>query len=274
MAGRNSSNECALVYLTYNSEKAVRANLPDLLRFSGRPFSICAIDNASTDDSAIALWQMGIGPLVNEENIGYTAAINQGIEWALHGNAEWILLINPDVKPISKPWLPELLAVPPECGIVGAKLNRVYMTVHAGGRVTEKSYPFQWYHSYQFGNKKLWCNESIGLSRTMHRTGFDNQYMSPEQVPWVTFAVVAIRRRVFEAIGLLNEKYWLYSSDIEFCMRALTSGWEVWYNPVEFEHEQGGSLRSAPHAIHERGQQDIRAWLEDELEWLKRAGLS
>ena len=273
-SGLTSETKAALVYLTYNSRQAVQNNLPDLIRYSGGTFSICAIDNASNDDTAIALWQMGIGPLINEENLGYTAAINQGIKWALHGSADWILLINPDVKPISRNWLRRLIDVPPECGIVGAKLMKFYMTSHAGGRVIPKAHPVLWYSSYPFGNRVLWSREAIGLSRTMHNGGFATQYLVPEQVPWVSFAVVAIRRQVLETVGLLNEKFWFYSSDIEYCFRTLTSGWQIWYNPVEFEHESGGSLRSAPQAVHDRGQQDIREWLEEESEWLQRAGLS
>ena len=268
----SQSKAAALIYLTYNSENHVRENLPDLIRSGGQTFDICAIDNGSEDYTVPNLWAMGICPLIHDENLGFTAAINEGIDWALHGNAEWILIVNPDVKPITRNWVARLLDVPPECGIVGAKLMKNYLIHHSGGMILPQAYPFLWTRSYPFGDRLLWAQEAVGLSRTMHRSGFVTQYLTPERMPWVTFAVVGIRRQVIEDIGSLDNRFWLYCSDTEYCLRALTSGWQVWYNPVEFSHECGGSLRSAPQSVHDRGQRDIMQWLSEEPKWLQKVG--
>jgi len=260
----------ALVYVTYNSAKAIRENLPNLIRFGGETFAIYAVDNGSYDSSVIQLWSMGICPIVNGEFKGYTVAANQGIDWALQGKAEWILLVDPEVKPLQRHWVRQLTDVPLDCGIVGARLVNETAVVHAGGEITTGLHPFLASHGYQFGDKFLWCNENIGLTRLRYRNGPLTSFRQMEMVPFVSFAVVAIRRPVFETIGLLNEQYWHYCSNFDFCLRALTFGWKVCYNPVEFDQGNSGLLNTASLAMHNRGHIDVKKWMAHESEWLKR----
>ncbi|KKL25228.1 hypothetical protein LCGC14_2407430, partial [marine sediment metagenome] len=59
---------------------------------------------------------------------------------------------------------------------------------------------------------------------------------------WVSFACVLIRKEVFEDIGLLDDKFFMYFEDVEFCYRAKKSGWKVMYQPASrVVHLRGGS---------------------------------
>jgi GT2 family glycosyltransferase len=53
----------------------------------------------------------------------------------------------------------------------------------------------------------------------------------PHQTDWVAGASMMIRREVFESIGLLDEKYFMYFEEVDFCLRANRAGWKCWYVP-------------------------------------------
>jgi GT2 family glycosyltransferase len=53
----------------------------------------------------------------------------------------------------------------------------------------------------------------------------------PHQTNWVAGASMIIRREVFEAIGLLDENYFMYFEEVDFCLRAHRAGWPCWYVP-------------------------------------------
>ena len=61
---------------------------------------------------------------------------------------------------------------------------------------------------------------------------------------------MALRRRVVQEIGLLDERFFMYFEDADLCRRAREAGWSVYYLPrVEVTHQAGGSTRSRPRAI-------------------------
>ena len=70
------------------------------------------------------------------------------------------------------------------------------------------------------------------------------------QADWVSGACMAVRRRVLEEIGPLDERFFMYFEDADLCRRAREAGWSVYYLPhIEVTHGAGGSTRSRPRAI-------------------------
>jgi GT2 family glycosyltransferase len=51
-------------------------------------------------------------------------------------------------------------------------------------------------------------------------------------VPWTSFAAVCVRGEVFEGVGLLDEKFFMYYEDVEFCRRVRRKGWRIRHEPV------------------------------------------
>jgi GT2 family glycosyltransferase len=232
--------------------------------------SLVAIDNCSEDESVLLLENMGIIPLVPERNLGYSAGINLGLSIMLDSDINWCFIINPDIAALEKNWAAKMLAdLPDKCGIIGAKLLHGNLVVHGGGQILAQPTICSWTKDYDIGTKKLWVRECLGLTKVGHRVGHPNQYMKPELVPWTTFAVVALNMQMVREIGGLNEDYFLYSSDADYCFKAQRHGWKVYYQPVCFSHEAGGSLRTAPQSVNERGQEDIKLWVKREKEILE-----
>jgi GT2 family glycosyltransferase len=82
---------------------------------------------------------------------------------------------------------------------------------------------------------------------TKRNTLSDWDYNSPRQVDWVSGAAMMVRSEVLEQVGLLDENFFMYWEDTDFCKRARDAGWEVWFTPeAEIIHYtgQGGGERS------------------------------
>jgi GT2 family glycosyltransferase len=194
------------------------------------------IDNASSDDSLELVKREY--PLVkiiaNQENVGFSRANNQGIRQC---QAEFIALLNPDavVQPFAIKRLVDFLNTHPETGIVGPRL------LNADGTPQGSCYPFPTL------TRELW--RLLHLDK-IHSFGSYNQsnwdLTRPQEVDSIQGACMLIRREVFDQIGLLDEDYFMYTEEIDFCYRAKKAGWKiVWLPTAEVIHYGGQSTRQA-----------------------------
>jgi GT2 family glycosyltransferase len=73
------------------------------------------------------------------------------------------------------------------------------------------------------------------------------------RVDWVSGASLMVRREVFETIGWLDEGYFMYYEEVDFCRRAALAGWTCWYVPTSrVVHLVGGASESGPGRAHRR----------------------
>jgi GT2 family glycosyltransferase len=199
---------------------------------STRNFELIVVDNGSKDgsDSLIAQRFPKVNVVRNRENLGFAKASNIGIRMAI---ARWVVLLNPDTR-VTSDWLDNLLKSADAAdmvGIVTPKLLRI------DGRTIDST--------------GLLFDFKTGRSRDRGSGDLDvGQYDIEAQMPSCCFACVAIRRKVFEGIGLLDEKMVLYFEDLDYCLRARVAGWTVLYTPKSVVlHERGGvTPRSATRA--------------------------
>ena len=265
-----------LIYLTYNSADDIRSNWDSLVDNIALPTVVHVIDNGSTDDGVDLLENSGIPVRSNAENVGYSAGINQGLRHLLDKDVdEFIFIVNPDVKCLPE-WdklLTEPLASVEDCGIIGARLvSRGGSILHSGGKITTLPTLLLWPMLYPVtDNLSVVSKDGLCATHFVHDT---IDYTEPQKCPWVTFAIVALRVSMIKDIGLLDETYFLYSSDSQYCMRAWRAGWDTWYNPITFEHSRSASLQKASNTIQEQGRRDMLRFVhEEESSWLRlRAG--
>jgi GT2 family glycosyltransferase len=195
-------------------------------------FEIILVDNDSTAPEALALFaELSTDPRVTvlrEPGAFNWAALNN--KAAAHAAGEILLLLNNDIAMLEAGWLRELVAqaVQPGVGAVGAKLlypdGRVQ---HAGLSVNDAGGPA---HLFRFvaADAPGVC-DMIRLTREL----------------WaVTGACMAVPRRVFEALGGLNESLQVVANDIEFCLRLGALGYRIIFTPwaVLEHHEQATRL--------------------------------
>jgi len=230
-----------IIYLTYNSEQAVLACLPRLLLFASQPPPIIAIDNASTDNTVEVLQHFGLNPIVNPENVGYTRGINQGLKQAIELGWDWAVLANPDVGVLYE-WDKNLFKwIDDSIGIMGVRLTYNNKPNHCGGVIEKYYLPLRAMVVEPIvGDISVVAQAAYGSTRLRH--GISERALKQIQpVPWVTFAFVVLNLKMVQKIGLLDERFFLYNSDSEYCLRAWAKGWTVFYNPVTFHHYMGKS---------------------------------
>lgn len=201
---------------------------------------IIVVDNASTDGSheAAAAWP-DVRVIVLPENRGFAAGNNAGIR---AGTGRDVLLLNSDtVAPTGAiDALLNVLRQHPDVAIVGPRL------VDGDGRA-ELSFGAMIGPLSEYRRRKIMRGLEQGdpavraMVETMTRTA-----CHPD---WVTGACLLVRRADAEAVGLLDERYFLYTEDVDFCAAARARGRQVLFTPsVEVVHLRGRSGASAPAA--------------------------
>ena len=189
-------------------------------------------DNASGDGSAEAIgaaiqksgWSWAtLLPLA--ENGGYCFGNNAGIRPYLQSDdpPQYVILINPDAY-IRDNAISNLLTFMdgrPDVGIAGSRLEDPDGTRHNGafrfpGLATELI------DGFRFGL----LTKALSKHDLRYELGD-----APMQVDWVVGASMMIRKEVFDDIGLLDEKYFLYFDEVDFCLRANRMNWPCWYVP-------------------------------------------
>jgi len=199
---------------------------------------IIVVDNASSDDSVEAL--VGEFPSVqlipNDKNLGFAAANNQALQVA---SGRYALLLNTDTlpKPDSLRRLVAFADAHPRAGMVGALL------LNPDGSFQASYADFPSLH----GETLL----LVGLARRLLGPHFPNHgpHESREacRCDWVQGACLLARREALNAIGLLDEGYFMYTEETDWCAECQKAGWEVWYTPdAQIVHYGGQSAARQP----------------------------
>lgn len=187
------------------------------------------VDNGSTDDSVdlISKRYPEVKMIENIQNKGFAGGNNSGIRAALDENPTHILLLNPDTY-VHKDFFKKLYTSAINNPKVGILSPLIYF---AKGFEFKKRYKKNqlgkviWYA----GGKFDWDNI---LGPNDHVDEVDKgQFRKPMETDFATGACMLIRRNVIDEIGLLNENYFLYLEDVEFCHRARMKGWRIMFDP-------------------------------------------
>jgi GT2 family glycosyltransferase len=232
----------SVVIVTYNSAGTIErclASLQPQLRQSDEVF---VVDNASTDvgPGSIHLRHPGLRIIRNVKNVGFARACNQAIRIA---TGRFILLLNPDTQLDAGAIARAVgyLRSHPDAGVLGAKVRL------QDGRVDPAAHR-------SFKQVGTYFYKVLGLSRLFPRhPRFGRYYLSHRrlnhvsEVDSVVGAFLLIRSQVVDAIGLLDERFFMYCEDEDWCWRAKCAGWRVVYHPgVVVRHQKGSSARQAP----------------------------
>ena len=202
-------NKVFVIISIFNNQKDIILCLESFIKVYPK-INIIVIDNASTDNSLKSILSLKYERLQiirNEKNLGFAKAANKGIKLALKQNAEAVLLLNPDTLP-SRGFLEPLLTNPAE--IVGPILKFKRNN--------------QWI--YDFGGKiNFW------LGRTSHNEYPKYMVKNIKAPDYLSGCCLLIKRKVFEKIGFLDERYFLFFEDADFCLKAKKAGFKVSLEP-------------------------------------------
>jgi N-acetylglucosaminyl-diphospho-decaprenol L-rhamnosyltransferase len=195
---------------------------------------VVVTDNASGDDSAdvltLAVRDNGWGgwaevrPL--PRNGGFAYGNNEAIRPALASQdpPDYVLLLNPDtlVRQGAVRALLEFMDANPKVGIAGSRLE------HPDGKAQRSA--------FRFPGALSELEEGLRLSVVSRLLkGFVVAPPPPEgncRVDWVAGASMIVRKAVFDSVGLMDEAYFMYYEEVDFCRRANRAGWPCWYVPA------------------------------------------
>jgi N-acetylglucosaminyl-diphospho-decaprenol L-rhamnosyltransferase len=217
-------------------------------------FEIIVVDNASADGSAEAARAFrGVRVIESPTNRGFAAANNIGIR-ASEGTD--LLLLNSDtlIRPGALDALLGELERHPDVAIVGPRL------VDGSGR-PELSFGRMISPINEMRQKRLVRAYERGDERTV---ALVESMTRTETCPdWVSGACLMVRRSDAEAVGLLDERYFMYAEDVDFCASIRARGRRVLFTPAaEIVHRRGRSRASAPAATYDAYRRSQLAFYE------------
>ena len=230
-----------IIIVTYNASADLAACLTSIEASAATtPYEIVVVDNASADGSAAAarLWPR-VRVIESPTNVGFSRANNIGIRAS---SGELILLLNADtiVKPGAIDTLVAALDGRPDTAIVGPRV------VDADGRA-ELSFGRMIGPVNEARQKLLWRGNVAGWP--VIAPWVDRATRRPRTVDWVSGACLLVRRADAEAVGLLDERYFMYTEDVDFCAAVRARGRTIRFEPAaEIVHLRGRAAASAPEA--------------------------
>jgi GT2 family glycosyltransferase len=237
MPGRDrgrSASRVGVVIVNYKSADLVIDCLGSLAAEARElGLRVIVVDNASPDGSADRIegaiaargWADWAELLPAGRNGGFSAGNNAALRVLLASDEppDYLWLLNPDtvVRPGAARELVEFLDSHPRAGLAGSRLE------NADGTVARSAFRFPGVVS-EFEN-----GARLGLvSRLLSRFAVAPPPRDEEhRADWLSGASVLVRREVFAEVGLLDEGFFLYFEDVDFCRRAWSAGWECWHVP-------------------------------------------
>lgn len=228
--------DLGIVIVSYNTRDLLRRCLQTVYASTGVTFQVVVVDNASKDGSADMVRQEfpQAQVIASDKNGGYSYANNLGLRWL--GFSErgvtaeaprYALLLNPDteVATDSIAAITRYMDAHPQVGIAGPKL------VMANGQMDKacrRTFPSPWVSFTHFsGLGKLFPN-----SPTFAR--YNLTFRSPDEtyeVDSVVGAYMQLSKAAIAATGLLDETFFMYGEDIDWCYRVKKAGYRVIYHP-------------------------------------------
>lgn len=226
----------SVIIVSWNTKTELRNCLTSLYeRNKDVSFEAFVVDNASKDGSPEMVDEdfPEVKLLRNAENLGYSRANNQAIKLV---KSQYILLLNSDTEfktegSLSKTY--SFIKDKSDLGIVGVRLVFPDGSLQAAGR--------DFVTVWSLFKSQLLFSRSRFVIKIKSRLYHKNNSM-PYKTDYVDGAFLFFRKEVVDQIGLMNEKYFLYGEDMEWCLRASRAGWKISVFPqVEIVHHQGKS---------------------------------
>jgi GT2 family glycosyltransferase len=232
-----------VVIVSYNCRELLSGCLTSLpAGADGLSYETIVVDNDSSDGTYV--WLQDVHPEVrairNSTNLGFARACNQGIEAA---RSDYVLLLNPDttVHPGAIQKTHEYMVKNPRLAASGCKILRPDGSLDLS---CKRSFPSPW---------DALCR-MVGLSKLFPRSAvfarYDARYLDEnerQEVPLIDGCYMMIRRNALEDVGLLDERFFMYAEEMDWCWRARRRGWSIGYDPSgSIVHVKGEITRHYP----------------------------
>ena len=191
-----------IIIVNYNGYKDTIECIESLKKNINSNYEIIVVDNKSTDKSSELLKKIdGIHFIESDKNGGFSYGNNLGIKYALNNNFDNVILLNNDT------------IVTPNCFDLMVEKSKIKDVGIVGNKILY----------YDDKNKIYAYGGCINRKRGTVELGYnlkENCELENLEVDFISGCCMLIKRDVFEKIGLLNEEYFMYYEDVEFCLKT------------------------------------------------------
>jgi len=221
----NPSPILTISIVNWNTRDDLAKALASLALGGLSSYEVIVVDNGSSDGSAEMVRQRfpEVTLIANQENLGFARAHNQALRLARGRN---ILLLNPDCMVHKKALikLVDFIESHFRVAAVGPKLRNPDATIQFSCR--------------HFPNFAAGLFRNTPLGSLFPRNRYSQEYLMkdwdhtiPREVDWISGAAMCIKRQALEDVGLLDEEFFMYCEDVDWCYRARLKGWLIYYFP-------------------------------------------
>jgi GT2 family glycosyltransferase len=231
--------DLSIIIINWNTQAMLRDCLNTVMAgLDGLTADVMVVDNVSSDGSAdmVTAEFPSVHLIRNAKNMGFAAANNQALRIA---TGRHVMLLNSDTL-VHGDVLPRTVAyldTHPHVGVMGPRILNSDGTT----QVSATAFP-------SLGMLRL---QTLGLTRFAR---FDRYRMTnwdrrdEREVEVISGCAMLIRKSAMEQVGLLDDDFFFYGEETDWCRRFAAAGWAVVYAPVgEITHFGGGSVRSLNH---------------------------
>lgn len=219
--------DVSIIIVNWNTGDLLEECLDSLKRMDPGPsFEVCVVDNASTDSSVDTIRRRypDVHVIANTLNAGFAAANNQG---AASARGRYLLLLNPDTVafPNSLAELVRFTDAHPDAGAVGPRL------LNSDGSPQRSCWRGQpGVASALVDGLYLWKIPGAPLTSRLEID--PGAVQEPIEVDHILGACMLIRRDAWDRVGSLDEGFFLYLEETDWCVRATKAGWKIMFNPA------------------------------------------
>lgn len=234
--------DISVVVVSYNVKQYLEQSLDSIFKaLKGFTAEVFVIDNDSGDGSSSMVKKRfpRVRLIENRENTGFARANNQALSLSA---GEFVCLINPDTLVREDTFRVCLgyLRKHPEAGAAGCKILNPDGTLQLACR---RSFPTPW----------IAFSKITGLSRLFPKSRlfgrYNLTYLDPDQtaeVEALSGSFMMVRRKAVDQVGFLDEDFFLYGEDLDWCYRIHEKGWKIVYLPsTQIVHYKGRSTQEA-----------------------------
>ena len=224
----------SVIVVSYNAREHLERCLGAL---AGEP-EVIVVDSGSTDGSRELVRERFTGVRLVEpaENRGYGAGCNEGMRAA---SGRWLLLLNSDAWPVGDA-VGKLVAFAeerPRLGIAGPRLSNLDGSLQRSVR----GFPTLWRLATEYFFLRKLAPGTRALN-AFYGAGFDHR--TPAVAEFLMGAALLLRREAVDEVGGFDERFFMFSEEVDLCYRMRGAGWAVEFCPeAEFVHVGGASTR-------------------------------
>jgi GT2 family glycosyltransferase len=216
--------ELSIIILSYNTKDLLKQTIDSIMLKEN--WEIIVVDNASSDGSQAMIEHdyPHIKLIKNNRNLGFAAANNLGIKIA---RGQYLMLLNSDTQ-VMDDCLSDLIRYLNQHKKVGIITPKVVLPDGAIDLACHRGMPTPWRSFTYFAKLERFFPNSATFGG-YHLTHLD--FNKPHLIEATAATAIITRRQVIKSVGLLDERFFLYAEDLDWCKRITEAGWSIIYYP-------------------------------------------